>query len=83
MPAWEAYLYATGVIVGSLLYTVTSHPYFFECYHYGMKLRIATCYLIYKKVNFYILLYKVFYKLTSKLLIYEFAVLTVEPKGSN
>lgn len=50
MSAWEAYLYATGVTLGSLLFSITMQPYFFECYHYGMKLRIAACYLVYQKV---------------------------------
>ena len=49
MPAWEAYLYATGVVLGSGLYVITHHPYFFECCHAGMHLRIASCSIVYKK----------------------------------
>ncbi len=49
MTAWEAYLYATGVVLGSGLYIITHHPYFFECCHAGMHLRIASCSIVYKK----------------------------------
>ncbi len=49
MPDWEAYLYATGVVLGSGLYVFTHHPYFFECCHIGMQLRVAACSLLYKK----------------------------------
>lgn len=48
---WEAYLYATGVVLGSALYTFTHHPYFFECQHIGMQIRVAACSLVYKKVK--------------------------------
>lgn len=49
MPDWEAYLYATGVVLGSGLYVFTHHPYFFACCHIGMHLRVAACSLLYKK----------------------------------
>jgi len=51
MPAWEAYAYATGVVLSSALYTFTHHPYFFGIQHMGMRVRVAACSLIYKKVN--------------------------------
>ncbi|XP_057378671.1 LOW QUALITY PROTEIN: ATP-binding cassette sub-family C member 4-like [Daphnia carinata] len=45
----QAYLYATGVMLGSGLYTFTHHPYFFSCQHTGMQIRVAACSLVYKK----------------------------------
>nr|WEU39104.1 NIES ABC protein [Daphnia magna] len=45
----EAYLYATGLVLGSVLYTMTHHPYFFSCQHTGMRIRVAACSLVYKK----------------------------------
>ena len=50
MPTWQAYLYATGVVLSSASYIFTIHPYYFGIQHVGMKLRIASCSLIYKKV---------------------------------
>jgi len=50
MPTWQAYLYATGVVLSSALYTIIIHPFYFGTQHIGMKLRIASCSLIYKKV---------------------------------
>ena len=51
MPTWQAYAYATGVVLSSVVYTLTIHPYFFGVQHTGMRIRIAACSLIYKKVN--------------------------------
>ncbi|EFX68457.1 ATP-binding cassette, sub-family C, member 4 [Daphnia pulex] len=45
----QAYLYATGVVLGSALYTTTHHPFFFSCQHTGMQIRVAACSLVYKK----------------------------------
>ena len=50
MPAWQAYAYATGVVVCLVLYTLTYNPLFFGITHIGMKLRVASCSLLYKKV---------------------------------
>ena len=50
MPAWQAYAYATGVVLSLAFYTFVHHPYFFEIQHVGMKMRVAACSLIYKKV---------------------------------
>ena len=50
MPAWQAYLYATGVVLGSALFTLVHHPYFFGLQHVAMKIRVAACSVIYKKV---------------------------------
>ena len=47
----EAYFYGAGVIAMSALYTFTHHPYFFGVMHTGMRIRIATCCLVYRKVN--------------------------------
>ena len=51
MPTSHAYLYATGVVLGSALFTFSHHPYFFACQHTGMQIRVAACSLVYKKVN--------------------------------
>ena len=48
----EAYLYATGVILSSAIYTFTHHPYFFGMMRIGMQVRIAACSLLYRKVMF-------------------------------
>ena len=44
-----AYLYATGVILSPVIFTLCDHPYSFECQHIGMQIRIAACSLLYKK----------------------------------
>jgi len=49
IPIWQAYLYATGVVLGSALFTITNHTYFFGVLCVGMKIRIAACSLVYKK----------------------------------
>ena len=51
MPTEYAYLYATGVVMSSVLYTLTHHPYFFECQHTGMKMRVAACSAVYSKAK--------------------------------
>ena len=51
IPIWQAYLYATGVVLGSALFTITNHTYFFGVLCVGMKIRIAACSLVYKKVS--------------------------------
>ena len=53
IPDWQAYMYATGVFLSSAMYTLTVHPYYFGTQHVGMRTRIATCALIYKKVHYY------------------------------
>ncbi|XP_063867034.1 ATP-binding cassette sub-family C member 4-like isoform X1 [Scylla paramamosain] len=45
----DGWIYSTGVVMGSLLYIFTHHPYFFGVQHGGMTLRISSCTLIYRK----------------------------------
>lgn len=42
-------LYSVMLILFTAMAVTTSHPFFFGCYHIGMKCRIAACYVIYKK----------------------------------
>uniref|UniRef100_T1IW00 Uncharacterized protein n=1 Tax=Strigamia maritima TaxID=126957 RepID=T1IW00_STRMM len=46
-----AVLIATGIVMCSVLYPVTHHPYFFGVCHVGMKIRIACCNLILRLSN--------------------------------
>jgi len=45
----EVYLYGTGVVMMSAVYTFTHHPYFFGVMHTGMKVRVASCSVLYRK----------------------------------
>ncbi|CAK9828719.1 Probable multidrug resistance-associated protein lethal(2)03659 [Anthophora retusa] len=45
----DAYLYAAGVILCSVLLIFVIHPYMMGILHMGMKMRIACCTLIYRK----------------------------------
>ncbi|KAJ8926773.1 hypothetical protein NQ314_020823 [Rhamnusium bicolor] len=45
----QAYLYAAGVVLCSLVNILFSHPYMMGVLHLGMKMRIACCSLIYRK----------------------------------
>jgi hypothetical protein len=49
----EAYLYGSGVVAMAALYTFTHHAYFFGVMHTGMRIRVAACSLIYRKVSYY------------------------------
>lgn len=49
MSVETAYLYATGVVLGTLLPTLLIHPYFHECLHLGLQIRTALCSMIYTK----------------------------------
>ena len=53
MTLFEAYMYGTGVVMMSAVYTFTHHPYFFGVMHTGMKIRIASCSLLYRKVRLF------------------------------
>ena len=46
----KAYMYAAGILICTAFLAVTEHTSTFICYHLGMKIRIATSSLIYKKV---------------------------------
>ncbi|GFS16324.1 cystic fibrosis transmembrane conductance regulator [Elysia marginata] len=45
----EAWLYATGVVLCAVLIGLLHHPYFFESSRVGMKMRVSSCSIIYKK----------------------------------
>lgn len=45
----EAYLYAAGVILCSVVNITIVHPYMLSQMHVGMKMRIAACSMIYRK----------------------------------
>lgn len=45
----EAYLYAAGVILCSMVNVSIVHPYMLSQMHVGMKMRIAACSMIYRK----------------------------------
>lgn len=46
----DAYLYAGGIILCSAVLIIITHPYMLGVLHIGMKMRIACCTLIYRKV---------------------------------
>lgn len=46
---WRIIYDAALLVLFTALAIVTSHPFFFQSYHIGMKCRIAACYMIYKK----------------------------------
>jgi ABC transporter transmembrane region. len=46
----EAYIYAAGVVLCSGLNVFAVHPYMMGIIHIGMKIRVACCSLIYRKV---------------------------------
>lgn len=46
----EAYLYAGGVVLCSAANVVIAHPYMMAIMHIGMKMRVSSCSLIYRKV---------------------------------
>ncbi|CAG9863581.1 unnamed protein product [Phyllotreta striolata] len=45
----EAYYYAAGVVLCSLISVLCIHPYMLGVCHIGMKMRVACCSLIYRK----------------------------------
>jgi ATP-binding cassette subfamily C (CFTR/MRP) protein 4 len=55
MTTTEAYLHASGVVVMAGLYTFTHHAYFFGVMHTGMRMRVAACSLLYRKVSSFLL----------------------------
>ncbi len=47
---FDAYMMAMGLSLCAMMLAVSHHPYFYGVQRIGMKLRIAACGLIYKKV---------------------------------
>lgn len=47
----KSYYYAAGIVLTAIAYPLTHHPYFFEVTHVGMKMRVACCSLVYRKVG--------------------------------
>ncbi|XP_069987945.1 ATP-binding cassette sub-family C member 4 isoform X1 [Penaeus vannamei] len=45
----DGWLFSTGVVMGSLLYIFSHHPFFWGIQHSGMQIRVASCALIYRK----------------------------------
>lgn len=53
MPAlYEAYGYAAGVSLSTLFLALFHHLFFYHVLRAGMKIRIAMCHMIYRKVRF-------------------------------
>ena len=47
----EAYGYAAGLSACVLLWAILHHLYFYHMQHVGMRLRVAVCHRIYRKVS--------------------------------
>ena len=47
----EAYGYAAGLSACVLVWAVLHHVYFFHIQRVGMRLRVAVCHMIYRKVS--------------------------------
>ena len=50
MERTEAYYWGTGIVAGVFFDLMISHPVFQGLMHMGMKIRIACCSLIYRKI---------------------------------
>lgn len=48
----EALYYAGGMVLCNLISMMFMNHYMVGCFHFGMKLRVASCAVIYKKVSF-------------------------------
>lgn len=46
---WRIIYDAALIVLFTMLAAASSHPFFFQSYHIGMKCRVAACYMIYKK----------------------------------
>ncbi len=53
-----AYWYAAGIVFCSLVPVLTFHPFIYYIFEVGMKLRIGSSGLIYKKVRHFFLVYQ-------------------------
>lgn len=49
----DAILYASGMVILNGMGALTINQLFMSGYHNGMKVRVAICSLIYRKVNIY------------------------------
>lgn len=49
----DAYMYAAGISVSTFALTVLHHLYFYHVQRVGMKIRVALCHMIYRKVSAY------------------------------
>lgn len=52
MSKQDALMYAGGVVLCSAFSVFIMHPYMLGIMHIGMKMRVACCSLIYRKVGF-------------------------------
>lgn len=48
---YEAYGYAAGLSLGTMGLAILHHLYFYYVQRAGMKIRVAMCHIIYKKVR--------------------------------
>lgn len=48
---FDAYMYATGIVMGSLIPVLTFHPFMYYIMEHGMKIRIGSSRLVYDKVS--------------------------------
>lgn len=47
----EAYVFGIGIILTTLITVLVLHPYMLAVMHIGMKMRVACCSLLYRKVS--------------------------------
>lgn len=50
---YEAYIYAAGISLSTVCLAVLHHLYFYHVQRVGMKIRVAMCHMIYRKVSHY------------------------------
>lgn len=48
---YEAYGYAAGISLSTIILTLLHHLYFYHAQRAGMKIRVAMCHMIYQKVR--------------------------------